>query len=148
MHHYVPAVSPTTLFDSPTKRSLLFEACGQTVNPLNGDVGLLWTGNWYMCQAAVETVLRGGSLRPMPELLGLDAPVPIAIDAGFEGEVTCADARKLRDPNPSPNIRFTSSRSGKDSFSWKRKRSEEWVAVGRRRGLDGEREVCVCDCWR
>ncbi|KAL4389667.1 hypothetical protein AHAS_Ahas03G0068000 [Arachis hypogaea] len=73
-------------------------------------------------------------------LLGLDAPVPVAIDAGSEGEVTCADARKLRDLNPSPNIRFTSFRSGKDSSDWKRKRSEEWVAVGRRREPDGERE--------
>ncbi|KAL1354599.1 hypothetical protein HN51_006670 [Arachis hypogaea] len=106
-------------------QSLLFEACGRTVNPVNGAVGLLWTGNWHVCQAAVETVLRGGSLRPMPELLGLDAPVPVAVDAGSEGEVTCADARKLRDPNPSPNIRFTSSRSGKDSSGGKRKRSEE-----------------------
>ncbi|RYR52627.1 hypothetical protein Ahy_A06g027514 [Arachis hypogaea] len=72
----------------------------------------------------------------MPELLGLDAPVPVAVDAGSEGKVTCADAQKLRDPNPSLNIRFTNSRSGKDSSGWKQKRSEEWVAVGRRRGPD------------
>ncbi|KHN12987.1 LOB domain-containing protein 39 [Glycine soja] len=36
-------------------QSLLFEACGRTVNPVNGAVGLLWTGNWHVCQAAVET---------------------------------------------------------------------------------------------
>ncbi|XP_010464061.1 PREDICTED: LOB domain-containing protein 37-like [Camelina sativa] len=50
-------------------QSLLYEACGRTVNPVNGAIGMLWTGNWNICQAAVETVLRGGSLRPIPELL-------------------------------------------------------------------------------
>lgn len=45
-------------------QSLLYEACGRTVNPVNGAVGLLWNGNWQLCQAAVETVLKGGTLRP------------------------------------------------------------------------------------
>ncbi|XAR61957.1 hypothetical protein NMG60_11016517 [Bertholletia excelsa] len=45
-------------------QSLLFEACGRTVNPVNGAVGLLLTGNWHVCQAAVQTVLSGGTLRP------------------------------------------------------------------------------------
>ncbi|KAJ6808357.1 putative LOB domain-containing protein 37 [Iris pallida] len=49
-------------------QSLLFEACGRTINPVNGAVGLLWTGNWHLCQSAVETVLRGGTLRPLPDL--------------------------------------------------------------------------------
>ncbi|CAA6667403.1 unnamed protein product [Spirodela intermedia] len=47
-------------------RSLLFEACGRTVNPVDGAVGLLWTGNWYLCEAAVEAVLRGGRPSPQP----------------------------------------------------------------------------------
>lgn len=34
---------------------------------MNGAVGLLWTGNWHVCQSAAETVLRGGVLRPLPE---------------------------------------------------------------------------------
>ncbi|KAA3476511.1 LOB domain-containing protein 39-like [Gossypium australe] len=46
-------------------QSLLFEACGRTVNPVNGAVGLLSSGNWHICQAAVETVLQGGALRPI-----------------------------------------------------------------------------------
>ncbi|URD75102.1 LOB domain-containing protein [Musa troglodytarum] len=46
-------------------QSLLFEACGRTINPVNGAVGLLWAGNWHLCQDAVETVLRGGTLRPL-----------------------------------------------------------------------------------
>ncbi|XP_078430358.1 LOB domain-containing protein 39-like [Wolffia australiana] len=48
-------------------QSLLFEACGRTINPVNGAVGLLWSGNWHLCQAAVETVLRGGTLGPLPQ---------------------------------------------------------------------------------
>ncbi|PSS31479.1 LOB domain-containing protein [Actinidia chinensis var. chinensis] len=46
-------------------QSLLFEACGRTVNPVNGAVGLLSTGNWHVCQTAVNTVLAGGTLRPL-----------------------------------------------------------------------------------
>ncbi|CAK7347445.1 unnamed protein product [Dovyalis caffra] len=56
-------------------QSLLFEACGRTVNPVNGAVGLLWSGNWHVCQAAVETVLSGGTLRPLTGILtGVLAP--------------------------------------------------------------------------
>ncbi|CAI0466382.1 unnamed protein product [Linum tenue] len=47
-------------------QSLLFEACGRTVNPVNGAVGLLSSGNWRLCQDAVETVLAGGSLQALP----------------------------------------------------------------------------------
>ncbi|KAL2522512.1 LOB domain-containing protein 37 [Forsythia ovata] len=50
-------------------QSLLFEAAGRTVNPVNGALGLLWTGNWHVCQEAVETVLQGGALRPIPDFL-------------------------------------------------------------------------------
>ncbi|XP_022726351.1 LOB domain-containing protein 38-like [Durio zibethinus] len=48
-------------------QSLLFEAVGRAVNPVNGAVGLLWSGNWNVCQSAVQTVLRGGTLQPLPE---------------------------------------------------------------------------------
>ncbi|XP_006650230.1 LOB domain-containing protein 37 [Oryza brachyantha] len=51
-------------------QSLLYEAAGRTINPVHGAVGLLWTGNWHLCQAAVDTVLRGGSIGPLPELAG------------------------------------------------------------------------------
>lgn len=50
-------------------QSLLFEACGRTVNPVNGAVGLLSSGNWHVCQTAVETVLSGGVLRPIAGIL-------------------------------------------------------------------------------
>ncbi|KAG6594987.1 LOB domain-containing protein 38 [Cucurbita argyrosperma subsp. argyrosperma] len=100
-------------------QSLLFEACGRTVNPVNGAVGLLWTGNWHICQAAVETVLRGGTLRPMNEFLAAGSPNP-ASDETSEAEVACTDMWKLRDSYP--NSRFSNSRS---RLSPKRKRSEE-----------------------
>ncbi|CAL9064473.1 LOB domain-containing protein 41-like [Musa acuminata AAA Group] len=43
-------------------RSLLFEACGRIVNPVYGSVGLLWSGSWQLCQAAVEAVLKGAPI--------------------------------------------------------------------------------------
>lgn len=78
---------------------------------MNGAVGLLWTGSWHVCQAAVETVLRGGSLRAMPELLeggGGGASLRASDEASEAGD-TCADAWKLHDPNP--GSRFSTSRS-------------------------------------
>lgn len=40
---------------------------GRTINPVNGATGLLLAGNWKVCQSAVETVLSGGALEPLPE---------------------------------------------------------------------------------
>ncbi|VVA34833.1 PREDICTED: LOB [Prunus dulcis] len=107
-------------------QSLLFEACGRTVNPVNGAVGLLWTGNWHVCQAAVETVLRGGTLRPIPELLGCGSTSDEASDADGGGVNNCTDMWRLRDPshNSGSSSRFTSSRSARAS-SPKRKRSAD-----------------------
>ncbi|ESW27836.1 hypothetical protein PHAVU_003G236200 [Phaseolus vulgaris] len=102
-------------------QSLLFEACGRTVNPVNGAVGLLWTGNWHVCQAAVETVLRGGTLRTMPELMDLTSPAAAADETS---EVACSDIWRIRHPNPTCG--FTNSRShNKVSSASKRKRLEE-----------------------
>ncbi|MCL8600416.1 LOB domain containing-protein [Proteus mirabilis] len=53
-------------------QSLLFEACGRTVNPVSGAVGLMWTGNWHLCQTAVDTVLKGGTIAALPEFLSND----------------------------------------------------------------------------
>ncbi|KAJ0010962.1 LOB domain-containing protein 37-like [Pistacia vera] len=60
----VPETQRPALF-----QSLLYEAVGRTVNPVSGAVGLLWTGNWNVCQTAVETVLCGGELHPVPDQL-------------------------------------------------------------------------------
>ncbi|KAK6143638.1 hypothetical protein DH2020_023986 [Rehmannia glutinosa] len=72
----VPEIQRPALF-----QSLLFEACGRTVNPVNGAVGLLWTGNWHVCQSAVETVLRGGVLRACSEYSGSGQPPEIDGDS-------------------------------------------------------------------
>ncbi|CAA7055936.1 unnamed protein product [Microthlaspi erraticum] len=109
-------------------QSLLYEACGRTVNPVNGAVGLLWTGNWNICQAAVETVLRGGSLRPIPELLTRGGGF-----AGFpsptseEASEICTEMLNLRqddsgDRNIYHHCRFSSSRSRSTASPPKRKR--------------------------
>ncbi|KAL9381214.1 hypothetical protein Peur_026871 [Populus x canadensis] len=46
-------------------RSLLYEACGRIVNPIYGSVGLMWSGSWQLCQAAVEAVLKGAPITPI-----------------------------------------------------------------------------------
>lgn len=51
-------------------QSLLYEAAGRTINPVSGAVGLLWSGSWQLCEAAVQTVLRGGAIGPLPDLAG------------------------------------------------------------------------------
>ncbi|GMI87826.1 LOB domain-containing protein 42 [Hibiscus trionum] len=43
-------------------RSLLYEACGRVVNPVYGSIGMLWSGNWVQCQAAVDAVLKGSQI--------------------------------------------------------------------------------------
>lgn len=121
-------------------KSLLYEACGRTVNPVNGAIGMLWTGNWKICQAAVETVLRGGSLRPVPELLlthgGGFAGFPPA--ASEEASEICTEMLKLqqnndgsRDRNMYHHSRFSSprSRSMLDSSPTKRKRQSSELDI-------------------
>ncbi|XP_061354573.1 LOB domain-containing protein 38-like [Gastrolobium bilobum] len=56
----VPPNQTSALF-----RSLMYEAVGRTLNPVNGAVGLLWSGNWHLCQLGVEKVLRGCVLSPL-----------------------------------------------------------------------------------
>ncbi|GJT60893.1 LOB domain-containing protein 40-like protein [Tanacetum coccineum] len=43
-------------------KSLLHEACGRIINPTYGSVGLIWSGNWEQCQAAVNSVLQGSTI--------------------------------------------------------------------------------------
>ncbi|XP_030499237.2 LOB domain-containing protein 42 [Cannabis sativa] len=53
-------------------KSLLYEACGRIVNPINGSVGLFWSGDWAKCQAAVEAVLAGAPIQVETEEHALD----------------------------------------------------------------------------
>ncbi|KAH9614168.1 hypothetical protein KSS87_005933 [Heliosperma pusillum] len=77
----VPPLQRPALF-----QSLLYEACGRTVNPVSGAVGLLWTGNWHMCEKAVQTILHGGTLTPIPEFL---IAAPSSPTTGEVTEVVC-----------------------------------------------------------
>ncbi|KAG6557299.1 hypothetical protein Mapa_001227 [Marchantia paleacea] len=84
-------------------QSLLYEACGRTVNPVFGAVGLLWAGKWDVCQAAVETVLKGGSLRP---------PSPTAMEVN--NAMSNAGIRNIPFPGvkPSQNLSCPSDTAG------------------------------------
>ncbi|XP_057838473.1 LOB domain-containing protein 41 [Cryptomeria japonica] len=55
-------------------RSLLYEACGRMVNPIYGAVGLLWSGNWQTCQAAVESILKGCPIHPIAPAEAFTSP--------------------------------------------------------------------------
>ncbi|CAL9781688.1 unnamed protein product [Musa acuminata subsp. burmannicoides] len=57
-------------------RSLLYEACGRIVNPIYGSVGLLWSGSWQLCQAAMEAVLKGSPIVQIPSEAAAATPVP------------------------------------------------------------------------
>ncbi|KAK9271971.1 hypothetical protein L1049_002338 [Liquidambar formosana] len=57
-------------------RSLLYEACGRIVNPIYGSVGLLWSGSWQLCQAAVEAVLKGAPITPITSEAAADSHGP------------------------------------------------------------------------
>ena len=51
--------------DAALFQSLLYEACGRTVDPVYGAVGLLWAGKWHLCQEAVQrVVLTTGGINP------------------------------------------------------------------------------------
>ncbi|GJX67324.1 LOB domain-containing protein 37-like protein [Tanacetum coccineum] len=99
-------------------QSLLFEACGRTVNPINGAVGLLWTGNWHVCQSAVATILRGGSIQAMPELFSIEATqVMTGNNNASEIGVTRSEGGENSDPWMENVSETTTSESGTRSGS-------------------------------
>ncbi|KAK1553316.1 hypothetical protein Q3G72_032647 [Acer saccharum] len=59
-------------------KSLLYEACGRIVDPISGSVGLLWSGNWAQCQAAVDAVLRGVPITQNPSSSSSSAASSVA----------------------------------------------------------------------
>lgn len=103
-------------------QSLLYEACGRTVNPVFGAVGLLWSGNWQICQAAVETVLKCGSLRApspssltscLPENLSYSTPYPPAL--AMSEKFSFPSAGRVEDPTQM-TISLPSNASTVNSF--------------------------------
>lgn len=57
-------------------KSLLYEACGRIVNPIYGSAGLLWSGSWQLCQAAVDAVLRGMPITQLPTESAISSASP------------------------------------------------------------------------
>ncbi|KAL3730310.1 hypothetical protein ACJRO7_027334 [Eucalyptus globulus] len=91
----VPASHRPALF-----QSLLFEAVGRTVNPVGGAVGLIWAGNWRLCEAAVDTVLRGGA--PHALLEPADAVPSFEFDRSSVSEADHFRPRSPPSPPPPP----------------------------------------------
>lgn len=81
-------------------RSLLYEACGRIVNPIYGSVGLLWSGSWQLCQAAVEAVLKGEPIVPVPS----DSP------ANRAPPLKAYDIRHVVKEEAAPELRKVKSR--------------------------------------
>ncbi|KAL5544774.1 hypothetical protein UlMin_008558 [Ulmus minor] len=50
-------------------KSLLYEACGRIVNPVSSSTGLLLSGRWNLCEAAVDAVLKGAPIKPVSDEL-------------------------------------------------------------------------------
>ncbi|KAM0000860.1 putative transcription factor AS2-LOB family [Helianthus debilis subsp. tardiflorus] len=89
-------------------QSLLLEACRRTMNPVNGAVGLLWTGNWNLCQSAVTTVLQGRTVQAMPELVSA-VPTTNSDDAS-EAVICCSDDKAIQIQES--DLQFGLTRSG------------------------------------
>ncbi len=92
-------------------QSLLYEACGRTVNPVFGAVGLLGSGNWQLCQAAVETVLKGGSLRPPHPLKLSSSSLPQGLQSSTQlenpvatNEIWDCGIQNVLPSHPSPKL--------------------------------------------
>ncbi|KAF8023053.1 hypothetical protein BT93_F0519 [Corymbia citriodora subsp. variegata] len=115
-------------------QSLLFEACGRTVNPVSGAVGLLSSGNWHVCEAAVETVLDGGIVQPIcGDAAALAFGLDQSADSLFFPPNTCCRGKSLQqslqvpatiqvdvnlplyDPNLSLKAKLPGKRRGKRS---------------------------------
>ncbi|EYU38927.1 hypothetical protein MIMGU_mgv1a022644mg [Erythranthe guttata] len=63
-------------------RSLLYEACGRIIDPVHGSLGLMCSGNWPRCQAAVESVLQG-------------APLMMKVPGASDGEESASAAEPI-----------------------------------------------------
>ncbi|GKV43981.1 hypothetical protein SLE2022_096770 [Rubroshorea leprosula] len=65
-------------------RSLLYEACGRVVNPVLGSAGLLFSGNWNHCEAAVDAVLRGLPITPIMQTPVSNSSAPVTPQKSYD----------------------------------------------------------------
>uniref|UniRef100_A0A0D9X107 LOB domain-containing protein n=1 Tax=Leersia perrieri TaxID=77586 RepID=A0A0D9X107_9ORYZ len=121
----------------------MYEAAGRTINPVGGAVGLLSSGSWHLCQAAVETVLRGGGIGPMTDQL--DA-ASLAARRGV-GCSTFSTAKR----SATRNTDAAAARVGQPSCDlglWLSPGSPPAVAAGERRAgtpsMNSEGSVTTC----
>ncbi|KAH6555070.1 hypothetical protein KP509_1Z284100 [Ceratopteris richardii] len=96
-------------------QSLLYEACGRTVNPVYGAVGLLWSGKWHICQEAVDTILSGGNLHSKaPSKSNESAIVNLNLvhsSSRKSGENTAEQHQRTTGPTPQRHVGFLFSES-------------------------------------
>lgn len=82
---------------------MLYEACGRIVNPIYGSTGLLTSGNWHLCQAAVEAVLSSAPIVKLSPDSAADATSP---------SLTACDIRHVSKENSSdPDLHKVKSRT-------------------------------------
>ncbi|OIW03644.1 hypothetical protein TanjilG_22301 [Lupinus angustifolius] len=107
-------------------KSLLYEACGRIVNPVSGSTGLLTTGTWHLCQAAVEAVLSGAPIQKNSSDTSFDQACDIRhVGKGVKSraseklhEVKSDKSKfKKRSVNPKRNTDSTISELDRDSGS-------------------------------
>ncbi|CAN6336585.1 unnamed protein product [Urochloa humidicola] len=102
--------APTDELRPAVFRSLLYEACGRIVNPVYGSVGLLWSGNWHLCQAAVEAVLKGA---PIVQISAEDAaaaaPGPAHLHKAASAAAAAAACYDIRHVAAKPKPAATAS---------------------------------------
>ncbi|KAI5069496.1 hypothetical protein GOP47_0015797 [Adiantum capillus-veneris] len=84
-------------------QSLLYEACGRTVNPVYGAVGLLFAGKWAVCQAAVDSVLKGGSPKPSGMYTDLQS-ITASEPCNFVPAIDCSAGSISTVEQPHPSI--------------------------------------------
>lgn len=89
------------------------------MNPVNGAVGLLSTGNWHVCRAAVDAVLSGGALQPLPGILGLALPDDELSTNTCGGQALLH--RKFTGASPQADTHFNHSLNSLTGFSGKRR---------------------------
>lgn len=106
-------------------KSLLYEACGRIVDPISGSVGLLWSGKWEQCQAAVDAVLKGKPIKqnhPPPP-----SSAAVASSSSTSSATPAAAAALASTPSNPPlkiyDIRHVSKDPGSENSKTRLKRS-------------------------
>lgn len=96
------------------------------MNPIYGSVGLLWSGNWQLCQAAVEAVLKG---EPITE---------IATDAATNGQSPPLKIYDIRHISKDENSAAAAATGSTDLKRSKTRRAKRVAAVAKPAESEGK----------